>query len=349
MKKSTLVTAGCLLTPILLLALAGSLSGAPVFTRIATLLMINLILVLGLQVFMGNSGILSFAHIALMAIGAYASSVFSIPLQMRGMVLPELYEPVRELVLSPVVAILFGGMMATAVAALVSYPLMRLSDAAAVITSFALLMVIYTITVNWSQVTNGPRTLFGVPAFSTLPIVAAVAALAVVAALAFRQTRTGLLLRALRDDELAAVAMGAHPSLVRWRGFIASALFAGLAGGLWAHFITSFQPNAFYLKETFVILAMLVIGGAGTVSGAVLGTFVVTLSFEGLRLMETLINTSGLLPLRLVGLTEIVLAIAMIFVLVLRPGGLLNAREIGEILAQRRPSRLPTPVTGEAP
>ena len=87
MKKSRLVTAGCLLTPILLLTLAGSLSDAPVFTRIATVLMINLILVLGLQVFMGNSGILSFAHIAFMAIGAYASSVFSIPLQMRGMVL----------------------------------------------------------------------------------------------------------------------------------------------------------------------------------------------------------------------------------------------------------------------
>ncbi|MDR0807556.1 MAG: branched-chain amino acid ABC transporter permease [Gemmobacter sp.] len=336
MKKSTLVTAFYLMLPIFVLTLAAGLVGYPVFTRIATLLLINLILVLGLQVFMGNSGILSFAHIAFMAIGAYAASVFSIPLQMRGMVLPELYEPVREIVLSPVAAILFGGLVATLVAALVSYPLMRLSDAAAVITSFALLMVIHTITVNWSQVTNGPRTLFGVPAFTTLPVVAAVAAVAVAAALAFRQTRTGLLLRALRDDELAAVAMGAHPSRIRWGGFVASALFAGIAGGLWAHFITSFQPNAFYLKETFVILAMLVIGGAGSVSGAVLGTFLVTLSFEGLRLVETLINTSEILPLRLVGLTEIVLALAMIFVLVLRPGGLMGAREIGEVLALRR-------------
>ncbi|SEO08111.1 amino acid/amide ABC transporter membrane protein 2, HAAT family [Paracoccus alcaliphilus] len=336
MNKSTPITALCLLVPILALALFAGLAGYPVFARIATLLLINLILVLGLQVFMGNSGILSFAHIAFMAIGAYASSVFSIPLQMRGMVLPELYEPISELTLSPTVAILFGGLMATLIAALVSYPLMRLSDAAAVITSFALLMVIHTITVNWSQVTNGPRTLFGVPAFTTLPVVAVVAALAVLAALAFRQTRTGLLLRALRDDELAAVAMGAHPSRIRWCGFVVSALFAGIAGGLWAHFITSFQPNAFYLKETFLILAMLVIGGAGSVTGAVLGTFLVTLSFEGLRLTETMINTSNLLPLRLVGLTEIVLALAMIMVLVLRPSGLMGAREIGELLISRR-------------
>lgn len=336
MKKSTLLTAICLLAPVLLLALLASIPGYPVFTRVATLLLINLILVLGLQVFMGNSGILSFAHIAFMAIGAYASSVFSIPLQMRAMVLPDLYEPVKELVLSPPVAILFGGLMATLVAALVSYPLMRLSDAAAVITSFALLMVIYTITVNWSEVTNGPRTLFGVPGVTTLPVAALVAGAAILAALSFRQTRTGLLLRALRDDELAAVAMGAHPSRVRWRGFVASALFAGIAGGLWAHFITSFQPSAFYLKETFLILAMLVIGGAGSVSGAVLGTFLVTLSFEGLRMVETTVNTSGVLPLRLVGLTEIVLALAMILVLSLRPGGLIGVREIGEVLTRPR-------------
>src|SRR6185437_754921 len=301
-----------------------------------TLLLINMILVLGLQAFMGNSGILSFAHIAFMGIGAYTSSLFTIPLQMRGMVLPDLYLVVKPILLSPYISIAIGALFAMLVAALVAYPLMRLSDAAAVITSFALLVVMHTIMVNWSEVTNGPRTLFGVPKATTVYLAACGAILAAIVALWFKESRTGLLLRAVRDDEVAAGAMGANLSLLRWRGFVLSALMAGFAGGLWAHFITSFQPSAFYLKETFVILGMLVIGGSATVSGAVLGTFLVTFAFETLRATENALNSSSVFPLQLVGLTEIVLALAMIVVLVLRPSGIIGAEEFGAIVQKWR-------------
>lgn len=336
MNNSKLITLAAVITPVVLLALASTALGFPVFERIATLLLINMILVLGLQVFMGNSGILSFAHIAFMGIGAYTSSLFTIPLQMRGMVLPDLYLVVKPILLSPYISIAIGALFAMLVAALVAYPLMRLSDAAAVITSFALLVVMHTIMVNWSEVTNGPRTLFGVPKATTVYLAACGAILAAIVALWFKESRTGLLLRAVRDDEVAAGAMGANLSLLRWRGFVLSALLAGFAGGLWAHFITSFQPTAFYLKETFVILGMLVIGGSATVSGAVLGTFLVTFAFETLRATENALNSSSVFPLQLVGLTEIVLALAMIVVLVLRPSGIIGAEEIGAIVQKWR-------------
>lgn len=336
MNNSKLITLAAVITPVVLLALASTALGFPVFERIATLLLINMILVLGLQVFMGNSGILSFAHIAFMGIGAYTSSLFTIPLQMRGMVLPDLYLVVKPILLSPYLSIVIGALFAMLIAALVAYPLMRLSDAAAVITSFALLVVMHTIMVNWSEVTNGPRTLFGVPKATTVYLAACGAILAAIVALWFKESRTGLLLRAVRDDEVAAGAMGANLSLLRWRGFVLSALMAGFAGGLWAHFITSFQPTAFYLKETFVILGMLVIGGSATVSGAVLGTFLVTFAFETLRATENALNSSSAFPLQLVGLTEIVLALAMIVVLVLRPSGIIGAEEIGAIVQKWR-------------
>ena len=160
---------------------------------------------------------------------------------------------------------------AAGVVAAVSYPLMRLSDAAAVITSFALLVVLHTIMVHWSAMTNGPRTFFGVPKATDLSLAAGFAIGAIGLALMFKESRTGLLLRAVRDDEAAAEATGAHVSVLRWRGFVRSALMAGLGGALWGRFITSFSPKAFYLKETFVILGMLVIGGPSTVSGAVVG------------------------------------------------------------------------------
>ncbi len=333
------LTAAILIGLIIALVVATEIMGVRLYTRIALNLCIALILVLGLQVFMGNSGILSFAHIGFMGIGAYTSAVLTIPAQMKGMALPDLYPFLVDVQLSPYLGILIGGLTAAVVAAAVSYPLMRLSDAAAVITSFALLMVLHTVMTNWSALTNGPRTLFGLPKATDLPMAAGVAILAVIAALAFKESRTGLLLRASRDDEVAAGAMGAHIPRLRWRAFVLSALFAGIGGALWGHFITSFSPRAFYLKETFVILGMLVIGGANTVTGAVIGVFIVTAAFETLRAVEGALNRAQIFTEQVVGLTEVALAMAMIAVLSLRPGGLISTREIGTLLLRRAPQR----------
>ncbi|HUG62741.1 MAG TPA: branched-chain amino acid ABC transporter permease [Methylomirabilota bacterium] len=329
-----LLTAAILIGLVVVLAVAVEAIGVRLYDRIATNLCISLILVVGLQVFMGNSGILSFAHIGFMGVGAYTSAVLTIPAQMKGMALPDLYVAMQGIQMSPYVAIPIAGLVAAAVAAVAAYPLMRLSDAAAVITSFALLVVLHTVMTNWSNVTNGPRTLFGVPRATDLWVAAAVAVVAILAALAFKESRTGRLLRASRDDETAAAALGVHIPHLRWRAFVLAAFFAGIGGALWGHFITSFSPNAFYLRETFVILGMLVIGGANTVTGAVIGAFIVTGAFESLRAFEGVLNEMKIFSEQVVGVTEIVLALAMIAVLILRPGGLFPAREIGVVIAR---------------
>ena len=337
--KRHLITAAILAGLVILAVIATQAIGIRLYDRIVTNLCISLVLVLGLQLFMGNSGILSFAHMGFMGIGAYASAVLTIPVQMKGMALPDLYPFLQGVELSPHLAIAAAGIVAAVVAAVVSFPLMRLSDAAAVITSFALLVVLYTVMTNWSALTNGPRTLFGLPKATDLYLSAIVAILALVGALAFKESRTGRLLRASRDDELAAAAIGVNIPALRWRAFIMAALFAGVGGALWGHFITSFSPKAFYLKETFVILSMLVIGGANTVTGAVIGTFIVTLAYEGLRGIEGLLNEAKLTGEPVIGLTEIVLALAMIAVLILKPGGLFPTREIGALLTRRMETR----------
>ncbi|MCB9949083.1 MAG: branched-chain amino acid ABC transporter permease [Rhodospirillaceae bacterium] len=343
--RRTLITLAVLVAAVAVSVAVAELSGVRLIDRVVTVMCINLILVLGLQVFMGNSGILSFAHIGFMGIGAYTTALFTLPLQMRGMVLPNLYDVLATVELSPALGIALGGLVAAMVAAALSFPLMRLSDAAAVITSFALLVVLHTIMVHWSEVTNGPRTFFGVPEATGLYQAAGVAVLAIVGALAFKESRTGVLLRASRDDEVAAHTIGANVPVLRWRGFVLSAFMAGVGGGLWAHFITSFSPNAFYLKETFVILGMLVIGGGATVTGAVVGTIAVTIAYEGLRAFENMLNTEQVFDGTVVGLTEVVLACAMIGILVLRPEGLAGSCEIGATaLFRRRPQP-----TGERP
>ena len=116
--RRTWITLGLLLLPLALLVLGAEQLGVRLFERIAIALCINLILVVGLQLFMGNSGILSFAHIGFMGVGAYASAVLSIPARMKGMALPDLYPVIAGLELSPHLAIAIGGLVAAMVAAL---------------------------------------------------------------------------------------------------------------------------------------------------------------------------------------------------------------------------------------
>jgi branched-chain amino acid transport system permease protein len=320
--NSTLVL---LIVPLLILALLTQLFADLLVNRIVTVLFINLILVCGLQIFMGNSGILSFSHIGFMGIGAYASVLLSMTPQAKAMTLPDLYPILRNVHLPFLLAVFVGALFAALVAAILSYPLMRLSDAAAVITMFALLVIIQVVLVHWSVVTNGPRTLFGVDFYTTLWVAVAFGILAVVVAYFFKESDLGLKLRATRDDRYAAGSIGINMVNVRYQSFLVSAFVAGFGGGLWAHFITSFSPYAFYLTETFAILTMLVVGGPGGVSGAVLGTVVVTFVHEGLRQIENNVNLSGG---NLVGFTEVFLATVLVIILILRPGGVMGSQEL---------------------
>jgi branched-chain amino acid transport system permease protein len=306
--------------------------GTVVFERIVTILFIYIILTVGLQIFMGNSGILSFAHIGFMCIGAYSSGLLSIPVKMKGFVLRDLYPVLQNVSLDPIISILIGGIFTAFVAAILTLPLMRLKDAAAVITSFALLMVIHSIVVGWSAVTNGPRTFFGIPKATTLELAIIFAFFAVTFAFIYKDSRFGLLLRATRDNDIAAESIGANIIYLRWFAIIASAFLAGIAGGLWGHFITSFSPKSFYLKETFLVISMLVIGGSFTVTGAIAGALLVYISFEILRWIEKVIKFSDYITIEFIGLTEVILAITMIIFLITKPKGLFAFHEIGDTI-----------------
>jgi branched-chain amino acid transport system permease protein len=336
-------TPAMLVVPLVLLALVVDLFGGVILERIVTVLFINLALVLSLQMFMGNSGVASFAHIGFMGIGAYASALFSMSPQAKAIALRDLYSILAQVQLPFLLALLIGATIAALVAALVGFPLMRLSGAASVIATFALLIIIHVVLVNWSEVTNGPRTLFGIESYTTLWVSAAWGIFFVILAYWFRETSLGLKLRASREEEQAAASIGINIVMVRWVAFVLSAFVAGVAGALWAHFITAFSPLAFYLTQTFLVIAMLIIGGTGSVSGAVVGTAVVTAIFEGLRGIENAINLAGTLPFTVSGLTEVCLSTAMIVILILRPAGITGGQELRWPRKQVQPKVTPHP------
>jgi branched-chain amino acid transport system permease protein len=277
---------------------------------------------------MGNGGILNFSHVGFMGIGAYVSVIFSMTPEAKSMGLPDLYPFLNPIQIPFIPSLLVGALVAALIAAIVSFPLMRLSDAAAVITSFALLVIIHVVLAHWTAITNGPQTLFGVTRYTTLWRSALWGIGFTILAYGFKESSFGLKLRASRDDEYAAATSGINITQMRWIAFTLSAFMAGMAGGLWAHFIVSFSPKAFFLTETFVILTMLVVGGPGGVSGAVVGTVAITIIREGLRSIENGINISGALSNTLVGFTEALLAVILIVILILRPGGVMGGREI---------------------
>lgn len=336
-----LITALILIAGMLLLAAVTGAVGDRVFVRVVTVLFINLILVVGLQVFMGNSGLVSFGHVAFMGIGAYGSIWFSLTPEQKGLTLPDMPEAwwLHQATLPFPLAIVAGGLLAVIVGGIIGLALVRLRGASFTIATFALLLIVHSVALQTEVLTRGSRTVFGIPPYTTLWTVVAWAVAAVVVALLFKESATGLKLRAAREDEEAAASLGVHAAWVRWLGWTLSVFIAGVGGGLWAHFITTFSPAAFYLSQTFLIVAMLIIGGSRGVSGAVVGAAAVALTSELLRGTEGVLNTQRtdgvgigqFIPFQLVGFTEIVLAIAIILILIWRPSGITGGREIGVV------------------
>jgi branched-chain amino acid transport system permease protein len=317
-----------LLVPIGLAGRVIGITGDRLLINVYTYFCVSLVMVFGVQIFMGNSGILSWTHIGFVGIGAYAAGILSTAPMVKAMGVPNMYPALVQLQMPVLPAIAVGGLVAAVVAAVIGYPLMRLNDFAGVITLFATLIVMHVIMTQWDNVTNGPRTFFGLQESTTLTVALIASALAIVVAYWFRESSLGLRLRATRDDRYAAQAIGIDMVWVRYLTFVFSALVAGMAGGVWAHFITSFSPKAFYISEMFLLLSMLVIGGAGSISGAVVGTTIVTIARELLRQLEALINNAHLLPFEVYGLTELVMAIFMVLMLIWRPGGVVGSQEL---------------------
>jgi branched-chain amino acid transport system permease protein len=138
----------------------------------------------------------------------------------------------------------------------------------------------------------------------------------------------GRSLIAVRENEIAAQAMGVNVLRSRILAFVVSAFLTAVGGALYAHYLTSFSPAAFYFTQTFNFIIMLVIGGMGSITGSVVGASLVLLLSEFLRNAELGIQVGSLQVPPLYGLSQIVLAIVFILVIVFRRKGLMGDREL---------------------
>jgi branched-chain amino acid transport system permease protein len=312
---------------VLLLVLSSLFSG---LSQTMTELTIRVVLVVGLYVFIGNSGILSFGHVSFMSIGAYAFVWFSCCTlsTVKPLYLPGLPALLQEIALPSPVGLGAAAAVAGGSALLIGGILMRLSGTAASIATFALLAGQFALFQNWDSVTGGTSSIANVPVFMT-PLVGTLLAIgAVVIAWLHQQSRFGLMLRAARDEQTASMASGVNVWLVRTIAFAISGVLMGIGGAMNAGFLGVVTVDAFYLSLTFLTFAMLIVGGSASLSGAVVGVISLTVVTEILRRLEAGVPLGDTVLFVPRGMQEVGLGITMIFVMIYRPGGIMGGREM---------------------
>jgi branched-chain amino acid transport system permease protein len=296
--------------------------------RMAAETLIRVTLVVGFWIFAGNSGVISFGHAAFACVGAYVSAWVTLKPAMKSLLLPGLPDWVAQAHWPVLPAALLAGFVAAGIALVAGAAILRLSGIAASIASFAFLAMVNTIWANWTPVTGGTSSVVGLERYVTPWVALGWAVVAIAVAAIYGASASGLALRASREDEVAASASGIDRYRHRLAAFTISAFFCGIGGALMGHFIGVINPDGFYLSLTFLMLAMLVVGGIASLSGAVVGVLVVSIAVEALVRLEkgiTLGATTFALP---AGSQEILIGLAMILVLIFRPAGLLAGRDL---------------------
>ncbi len=297
------------------------------FIRVTTNFFVVAGLVVALQVFVGNSGIVSFGHVAFFGTGAYVAALASIPAGIKAVQLPSLPGAIQDFQSGLAVAVGLGAAAALVLALVTGVALARMQETAMAMATLALLVMTHNVFTNWDQVTRGTIGIFGIPRQVTIWIALGGAIAAVILALAFKASPVGLALQATRDDPVAARSLGIDVVRVRLLGWTASALLMGGMGALWAENALAFGPDEFFFTETFTLLSMLVIGGMASVSGAVVGAAVVTAATEVLRNVERGLTVGPLHLPELPGAVELVIALLIMVILISRPAGLLGSWE----------------------
>lgn len=317
-----------LIVPLLLVVVFIDGFGSPSTQRVTTETLIRLVFAVGLYIFAGNSGIVSFGHMAFCAIAAYATAWQTCCALMKPITMSGLPAFVRDHTFPLLPAALSSIGLAGAVAFLTGLVLMRLSSLSASISTLALLFILNVIYSNWVSVTMGNSTIVGLPVYVTIWGAVSAAVAVIVLAYLFQRSRWGLMLRATREDEVAAAASGLSLYWTRLIAFTLSGFVAGLAGVLFAHFTGTVSVSSFFLSHTFLIVAMLVVGGMRSLAGAVVGVTVISAVTEVFRRAEAGFSV-GFVDIAIPpGSQELILASLMLLILMFRKEGIMGGREI---------------------
>ena len=277
------------------------------FIHLLILIGIYLILAISLQLSLGFSGLLNLGHIAFFGIGAYVSAILSL----SGV--PFL------------ISILVAGIISGFFGWLLSLPTSKLKGDYLALTTLGFSFVVYAIFLNWTEITKGPfglpgiprPNIFGIDFSSNISFLILVFIFALISYFFIHRicnSQFGKALEAARDDELAVKSLGKHTLKLKSISLAVSAFFAGIAGSLFASYITFIDPSSFTFINLIPILLIVIIGGLASLRGTILATIIIVLLPEPLRFIG--LPSSILGPIR-----QIVFALMLILIIYFKPRG----------------------------
>lgn len=281
----------------------------------------------------GFTGLFSLGQAGFMAIGAYIVAIFTIPAASR----PSVYyvsgiSPVIANVELPVwLALLLAGLAAAGVAALIGIPVLRLkSDYLAIATlGFSEIIRAFIAAPMFDTITNGSYGLKSIPGFKGgVVTVFALSALCIGLMVLLINSSYGRAFKAIREDEVAAQSMGLNLFRYKELSFVISSFFTGVGGGMLAMFMRSIDSKTFQVALTYDILLIVVLGGIGSVTGSVLGAFLVTAGREWLRFFDDPLTIAGVsIPLFRSGFRMVIFSILLMVVVLFYRRGIMGGNE----------------------
>ena len=272
---------------------------------------IYIILTLSLNLIVGYTGLPALGHMAFACVGAYTSSLLAL-----------------NYGVSPWLGLILGACIASLLGLVIGFPSVRLKGDYLALATFGFGVIVYSVSKNWVSLTRGPMGLPGIPKFSFFgfelqPVWAyLILVIAFVFITAFVINRIvdspfGRVLKSIREDEIASLSIGKDVNRHKLIVFVVGAFFAGIAGSLYAHYITFIDPSSFTVMESIAVLLMVVFGGMGSIRGSFVGALILVIFPEMLRFLG--MPSSVAAPLR-----QMIYGLLLIVLMVKRPQGIVG-------------------------
>ena len=327
MQKKTKIILNLLLTLLLAFFLwwaQGNLDGYKI--QILNLIAVNAILALSLNLIYGFTGMFSLGHAGFMAIGAYVSAILILPAAQKEMmyILEPIIWPFSVIHAPFFISVLAGGLVAALLGLLIALPVLRLGGDYLGIATLGFAEIIRVVFTNITPVTNGALGLKGIPSYADLGWNYFWCILTFYVIVKLLSSNFGNCLRAIRDDEVAAKAMGINTFKCKAISFAVGAFFAGVGGALMGSLITTIDPKMFNFQLTFNILMIVVAGGLGSITGSMVGAVVITVLLEWLRFVEDTIQIGSFVLEGIPGMRMVIFSVVLLFIILYRREGIIG-------------------------
>jgi branched-chain amino acid transport system permease protein len=297
--------------------------------RIINLIAINAILGLSLNLIYGMTGMFSLGHAGFMAVGAYVSALLILTAEQKTSMW--ILEPIVPWLLhlhTPfIISLILAGLGAAFVGWLIALPVLRLGGDYLGIATLGFAEIIRILIVNLTPLTNGSLGLKGIPAHTSLLMSYGCLVAVLIFMIRLMNSNFGNVLRAVRDDEIAAKTMGINTFQTRVLAFTIGCFGGGVGGALMGNLITTIDPKMFMITQTYSLLMIIVVGGLGSITGSVIGSILVTTMLEWLRFVENPLTIGSIHVPGIPGMRMVIFSLLLIIIIIFRREGIMGTRE----------------------